>query len=244
MRLKLTIQYDGTAYSGWQAQPGGARTVQGAIESVVARVEGARRPVHGAGRTDAGVHALGQVAHVDVEKPLDPATWARAINAGLDRDVRVIGVDEVDRSFHARKSAVGKLYRYRVWTGPFVSPFVRLYVAHAPREHDLEAMRAAAGLLAGRHDFEAFTVADRETVTSERTLRRLEVVRDGEEIVVEAEADGFLRAMVRTLAGTLLAVGDGRIAVEQVERALAERRRELAGPTAPAAGLTLVRVDY
>jgi tRNA pseudouridine38-40 synthase len=125
-----------------------------------------------------------------------------------------------------------------------VSPFVRRYVAHAPREHDLAAMREAARLLVGRHDFEAFTVADRETKTSVRELRRLDVDREGEEIVVSAEADGFLRAMVRTLAGTLLAVGDGRIRVETVAEALAARRRELAGPTAPAAGLTLVRVDY
>ena len=244
MRLKLTIQYDGTEYSGWQSQSAGTRTVQGAIEAVVARIEGERRPLFGAGRTDAGVHALGQVAHVDVEKRLDPKTWALAINSWLDRDVRVMRVEEVDDRFHARRLALGKLYRYRIWTGPFVSPFVRRYVAHVPRAHDVRAMKEAARLLVGRHDFEAFTVADRTTKTSVRSLRRLDVTREGEELVVEAEADGFLRAMVRMIAGTLLAVGDGRIAVEQVGRALAERRRDLVGSTAPAAGLTLVRVDY
>jgi tRNA pseudouridine38-40 synthase len=243
MRLKLTIQYDGTDYHGWQVQPG-APTVQGALETAVATVEGARASVHGAGRTDAGVHALGQVAHVDVSKPLPPGVWARALNANLARDVRVVGAEVADDLFHARKSARAKLYQYRVCTGPVVSPFVRRYVAHAPRRHDLAAMREAAALLVGRHDFEAFTVADRETLTTERDLRRLDVDEEGDMLTISAEADGFLRAMVRTLAGTLLAVGDGRMAVEAVGRALAERRRDLAGATAPAAGLTLVRVDY
>jgi len=243
MRLKLTIQYDGTAYAGWQVQPNGP-TVQGAIEDAVARVEGARRGVHGAGRTDAGVHALGQVAHVDVEKPLSPAVWARALNANLARDVRVSAAESIGPEFHARMSARNKVYRYRVWTAPVVSPFERLYVAHAPHRHDLEAIREAAALLVGRRDFEAFTVADRETKTTVRDLRRLDVEESGGLLTITAEADGFLRAMVRTLAGTLLAVGDGRLGVDRVARALAEKRRDLAGPTAPALGLTLVRVDY
>lgn len=243
MRLKLTVQYDGTDYHGWQAQSG-LVTVQGTLSAAVARVDGGPRSLHGAGRTDAGVHALGQVAHVDVEKPLAPAVWARALNANLERDVRVVAAEAADDDFHARKSATNKVYRYRVWTADVVSPFVRRYVTHAPREHDLDAMRRAASLLVGRHDFEAFTVADRETKTSVRDLRRLDVAREGDEIVVTAEADGFLRAMVRTLAGTLLAVGDGRLTADSVAVALAERRREAAGPTAPAAGLTLVRVDY
>jgi tRNA pseudouridine38-40 synthase len=153
-------------------------------------------------------------------------------------------VEAVGDDFHARRSARNKLYLYRVWVSPYVSPFARRYVAHAPREHDLDRMRTAAGALVGRHDFEAFTVADRETKTSVRDLRRLDVDREGDEIRIAAEADGFLRAMVRTLAGTLLAVGDGRMAAEEARRALDERRRELAGPTAPAPGLTLIRVDY
>jgi tRNA pseudouridine38-40 synthase len=243
MRLKLTIQYDGTAYAGWQLQPN-APTVQGVIEAAIARIDGARRGVHGAGRTDAGVHALGQVAHVDVEKPLAAEVWGRALNANLPRDVRVTSSESTALAFHARMSARNKVYRYRVWTGNVVSPFERLYVAHAPRRHDVTAMREAAALLVGRRDFEAFTVADRETRTTIRDLRRLDVDESGELLTITAEADGFLRAMVRTLAGTLLAVGDARMGVDRIHGALAEKRRDLAGPTAPALGLTLVRVDY
>src|SRR5215207_2460235 len=162
MRLKLAIQYDGTEYSGWQVQAG-QPTVQGALEAAVAVIEGERRPVHGVGWTDAGVHALGQVAHVNVAKRLSPDVWASALNAHLARDVRVMRVEEVGDDFHARVSARGKLYRYRAWTGSFVSPFALRNVAHAPHAHDLDAMHEAARLLVGRHDFEAFTVAGRET---------------------------------------------------------------------------------
>jgi tRNA pseudouridine38-40 synthase len=243
MRLKLTIQYDGTEYHGWQIQPGAA-TVQGALSAALEAIEEAPVTLFGAGRTDAGVHALGQVAHVDVSKRMDPQTWARAINAHVDRDIRVTSVEEAAPDFHALRSAVGKTYAYRVWVGPFVSPFVRRYVAHAPHEVDVERMRHAAAALVGRHDFEAFTVSDRETLTTVRDVRRLEIDVDGEMLTMTAEADGFLRAMVRTIAGTLLAIGDGRLPVSAVEDALRERKREFAGPTAPAAGLTLVRVDY
>jgi tRNA pseudouridine38-40 synthase len=243
MRLKLTIQYDGTDFHGWQAQPGVA-TVQGCVEGAVAAIQGARSAVTGAGRTDAGVHAYGQVAHVDVSKELPTGTWLRALNANLPRDIRIFNVEEVESSFHARMSATGKHYRYRIWTGRVVSPFLRRYVHQAPHPLDLDAMTQAASLLVGRHDFEAFTVADRETKTTVRDLRRLDLHLDAEILDLHAEADGFLRAMVRTLAGTLLAVGDGHMTVEGVSRALESKRRDQAGPTAPAPGLTLVRVDY
>jgi len=244
LRLKLTIQYDGTDFSGWQFQPG-LRTIQGLLQDAVSAVEEVPTIVHGAGRTDAGVHALGQVGHVDVLKQHDPDTWVRAINAHLDRDVQVMAVSQVPDSFHARRSAIGKAYRYQVWTGAAVSPLVRHYVAHSRVRLDLERMREAARVLVGKHDFEAFTVTDRETKTTVRDLRRLEIVEEGDSLLsIQAEANGFLRAMVRTLAGTLMAIGDGRLELGSIEAALRERRRDLAGPTAPAAGLTLLRVDY
>ena len=243
MRLKLTVQYDGTNYSGWQVQPG-ERTIQGALEEAFATVERAPVRIAGAGRTDAGVHALGQVAHVDVARDHDAPTWVRAINAHLDRDIRVMAVEFVDERFHARMSAVGKTYVYRYWTGPAVSPFEYRYVTHAPRPLDVGLVRTAAAALLGTHDFEAFTVADRETLTTVREIRRLDVTQNGDVLEITAEANGFLRAMVRTIAGTLLAVGEGRLGPDATSIALRERRREFAGPTAPAAGLTLVRVDY
>jgi tRNA pseudouridine38-40 synthase len=243
MRLKLTIQYDGTEFHGWQVQ-GSLATIQGCLEAAVASVDEAPRSLVGAGRTDAGVHALGQVAHVDVSKGLAPEAWLRAINANLPRDVRVVAAAEVDEAFHARRSATNKVYQYRIWVGRVVSPFVRRYVHHVPHALDEDAMRRAARALVGRHDFEAFTVVDRQTKTTIRELRRLDVEREGEILTISAEADGFLRAMVRTLAGTLLAVGEGKMETDAARRALDARRRELAGPTAPAPGLTLVRVDY
>lgn len=243
MRLKLTIQYDGTDLAGWQSQPG-ERTVQGAIEEAIAGFGSGRVTVHGAGRTDAGVHALAQVAHVDIEKDLTPDVWIRALNVKLPFDIRILRVEPVPELFHARRNAKGKFYRYRAFTGVVLNPFVRRYVAHAPYPHDLDRMRTAAAALVGLHDFEAFTVTDRDTLTTTRDLRRLDVDVHGDELWIEAEASGFLRSMVRTVAGTLLAVGDGRMPVEQVFEALATKRRGLAGSTAPARGLTLVRVDY
>lgn len=243
MRLKLTIQYDGTDFSGWQSQPG-EPTVQDALERAFTDFDCGRVVVHGAGRTDAGVHAIGQVAHVDIDKDLPPETWIRAINVKLPQAIRVARVESVPDTFHARMSATGKAYRYRAFTGEVLDPFVRRYVAHTPYRHDLDRMHRAAALLLGRHDFEAFTVKDRETLTTTRDLRRLDVEVHGDELWIEAEANGFLRSMVRSLAGTLLAVGDGRATVEDVADALASKQRDLACPTAPARGLTLVRVDY
>lgn len=243
VRLKLTIQYDGTELCGWQSQPG-EPTVQDHLEKALEAFGTGPVVVHGAGRTDAGVHALGQVAHVDIDKDLPPETWIRAINVKLPFAIRVIGVEPVPEAFHARRSAKAKVYRYRAFTGEVLSPFVGRFVAHMPYRHDLDRMRAGASALLGLHDFEAFTVTDRETLTTTRDLRRLDITRHGEELWIEAEANGFLRSMVRTIAGTLLAVGDGRIHVSLVRDALESKRRDLAGSTAPARGLTLVRVDY
>lgn len=246
MLLKLTIQYDGTDFKGWQVQPNG-RTVQGALEQAFRQIEGRETSVQGAGRTDAGVHALGQVATVTVQKTFASDVWVRALNANLPDDVRVTRVEEAPDRFHARIYAINKVYRYRICTVPVVSPFIRRYVFHKAYDYDLDLMREAARLLIGKHDFVAFTITDRETKTTVRDLRRLDIERggeNGEELVIWAEANGFLRVMVRSLAGTLIGVGDGTLTPNRVQEALETGRRDLAGPTAPAAGLTLVRVDY
>jgi len=200
--------------------------------------------VHGAGRTDAGVHAEGQVASFRLTRTISAQDLRDAINGNLDPDVRVIECEAVDENFHARISARGKVYRYRIWTGPVVSPFLRRYVHHFRGELDIDEMKIAAASLVGRHDFSAFTIADNDAEDRTRNLRRLDVDFVNDEVRITAEADGFLRFMVRTLAGTLIDVGRARIAGVDVARILSSRNRSNAGATAPAAGLTLMRVDY
>jgi tRNA pseudouridine38-40 synthase len=203
--------------------------------------------VHGAGRTDAGVHALGQVATVAFEGTLDPLTLARALNAVLPVDVRVLSVEEVAPCFHARFSAIGKAYEYRIVNAPFVSPFLSRYVWHVPQPLDLEAMRQAARALVGVHDFGAFHGAGSFVRSMERDIRRLEWTDGGGydlPLVMHIEADGFLRHMVRNIVGTLVDVGVGRWPASHMETILASRDRSQGGSTAPPHGLFLVRVDY
>lgn len=240
--LRLTLQYDGTDYAGWQTQPH-QPTIQGRLTEVLSRIEGKRVQLHGAGRTDAGVHALGQVANYLTAKPIACDRLKRALNASLARDIRVVAVEEVDEGFHARFSAKQKTYRYVIALGETVSPFEYRYVHHHPYKLNLEALRQAALAMIGRHDFAAFaTAAGTESTT--RTITALEVERQGERLIVEVTGNGFLRYMVRTMVGTLLDVGRGRLQADAIPRILASRDRSLAGETAPASGLTLVKVDY
>jgi tRNA pseudouridine38-40 synthase len=241
--FKITIAYDGTAYHGWQIQSEG-RTIQGELTRVLSLLDSAHVTVHGAGRTDAGVHALGQVANFILKKEFDPTRLREAINANLDRDIRVLSVQVVDESFNARFSARSKSYRYRIRTGAVVSPFEYKYVYHHRERLDLRSMQSAATVLLGKHDFSAFTVAGSESESHVRTLRRLDVREQEGLISIEAEAEGFLRYMVRTIAGTLLEVGRGKIEAADLTRILESQSRVEAGPTAPALGLTLLRVDY
>ena len=243
--FKLTLEYAGGAFEGWQVQPSGHRTVQGVLEDAVAQVTGERVRVVGSGRTDAGVHAEGQVASLVLAAPREPGKLARALNGVLPDDVAVVACAPAPAGFHARYGAVRKLYRYAVWNGAAPSP-LRAARSHWVRTPlDLAGMRAGAGLLVGTHDFAAFQAAGSEVRTSVRTLERLEVLGEaGGEVVLEAEGPGFLRHMVRILAGTLLEVGLGRRAAESLTEVLAGRDRQRAGRTAPAHGLTLVRVDY
>jgi tRNA pseudouridine38-40 synthase len=245
--IKLTLQYDGTEYVGWQRQADGV-SIQGLLEDALKPIEGAPVTVHGAGRTDAGVHALGQVASFTLSASLDTTTLARALNAVLPLDVRIAGAEDVASDFHARFSATGKVYQYRIVNGPFASPFVRRYVWHVIPKLNLDAMREAAAVLVGTHDFAAFQGTGTAVASSVRTVRRLEIAgpeRPGlQELVVEVEGDGFLRHMVRNIAGTLVEIGLGRWEASAMHEILESRDRARAGTTAPAQGLFLVEVRY
>ncbi len=247
--FRFVLEYDGTDFAGWQAQAPGARTVQGVFEEALRGVTGEAVRVVGAGRTDAGVHAEGQLASARLETHLGAATLARALNAVLPADLAVRSAREADAGFHAMRCARGKVYRYRVWNGPVRSPLRERTHAWVRSPLDLAAMARACSVLVGRHDFAAFESRSREhdaraSRTTVRTLHRVEVQGDpGGEVAVEFEGDGFLRYMVRSLVGTLLEVGRGVRPDDDLARILAARSRREAGPTAPAKGLTLVRVD-
>jgi tRNA pseudouridine38-40 synthase len=238
---RIVVGYDGTDFRGWQRQPDG-RTVQGVLEEAVRKITGKKVAVHGAGRTDAGVHALAQVASFRGAFKLTDAVLLRALNAVLPDDVRIFSLEEAPAAFHARKSARSKVYRYRIVLAPQASPLDRRYVLHWPYPLRVGAMRRAARLFARTADFTAFS-SNRDR-TPVRTVTRSELRRSGDEIVYTIEAQGFLRYMVRTIVGTLLEVGRGRLRPEQVEDIFRSGDRSLAGATAAAKGLTLVRVDY
>jgi tRNA pseudouridine38-40 synthase len=254
--LKLTVEYDGTNYVGWQRQAEGI-SIQGLLEEALGPFEGGPPTVHGAGRTDAGVHALGQVASVRVRTHHNVATLQRALNAVLPADVRVVSVEDAHPAFHARFDAVSKTYEYRIANTPFVSAFEYRYAWHVPGALNVAAMRVGAQTLVGRHDFAAFQSTGGDVHTTERTILSIAVgsdrgqigVRPGSDrgqtpLVIRVTGDGFLRHMVRSIAGTLVDVGLGRWPASQVADILAGRNRAGAGRAAPAAGLCLVRVDY
>ena len=247
--LKLTLAYDGTGLVGWQRQASGT-SVQGLLEEALAHLEGGPVVVSGAGRTDAGVHALGQVASVSLSRPIAPLAVLRAVNVRLPPAVRVVDVQEVGPDFHARFRATAKRYRYRIWNGPVVSPFERAYVWHVPWPVlDIEAMRAGAARLVGTHDFAAFQGAGGDVETSVRTLwssavEARELDAGSRLITYEVRGEGFLRHMVRAIAGTLVEVGRGRRTPGSLDEVLASRQRGAAGRTAPPGGLFLVAVEY
>jgi tRNA pseudouridine38-40 synthase len=238
---KLVLAYDGTDFRGWQRQPE-ERTVQGAVEEAIFKITRKRTAVHGAGRTDAGVHALGQAADFGSATRLAESDLFRALNAVLPWDVRIISLEKARPDFHARKCAKSKIYQYRIVRSRQVSPFDFRYALHWPYPLDLRAMRAAAPLFVRRADFTAFS-SNRER-NPVRTVRRSEIRKKGDEVVYTIEAKGFLRYMVRTIVGTLLEIGAEKMGPEDVEEIFRRKERLLAGPTAPAKGLCLIRVDY
>ncbi len=246
--LKLTLAYDGTSYAGWQLQPE-RPTLQGALERAIRQVTGQGGDILAAGRTDAGVHALGQIVRWRTASPLPAEVLCRALNAVLPRDMAVLGVAEAAGSFHPIRDAVRKRYRYVICDGPVRDPFQLRYSWHCPHcRLDAEAMRRSASGLVGRHDFRSFQSSGAERRTTVRTIFDFPVERGrgGRENFVdfEVEANGFLYNMVRALIGTLVQVGNGRRPVDWPGEVLRAGDRRVAGPTAPPQGLFLLKVDY
>jgi len=241
--LKLTIAYDGTTFAGWQMQAN-QRTVQGVLEEALQAIEGSRVVVHAAGRTDAGVHAAGQVISFTLTSAIACDALLRALNVRLDRDVRVMNAEEAPDGFNARFDARQKTYHYAILNEPVVPPPLRHFVWHVPQPLDVTGMNEAAGVLAGEHDFAAFQAAGSDVITTRREVLASRVVsRDGQ-VVYEITGTGFLRHMVRNIVGTLVDIGRGRRPAEDMIRVLLSRDRAQASATAPPQGLTLVRVEY
>jgi tRNA pseudouridine38-40 synthase len=249
MNFKLLLQYDGTDFHGWQIQPG-LRTVQGELTRVLSLLDDGDVVVHGSGRTDAGVHAEGQVASVQLKREITPDKLRNAINGNLPPDVRVLFVSAAAADFHARYSARSKTYTYRIVHGPVMSPFWSRYALLESRALDLDRARRCAKSFLGEHDWTAFSAAQSDAESRVRNVTRCNLDHRWSArgrchlIELSVTANGFLRYMVRSIVGTLLAAARGDIDEAAISRALHEGKRELAGPTAPAHGLTLQSVQY
>ncbi|HEV8429457.1 MAG TPA: tRNA pseudouridine(38-40) synthase TruA [Pyrinomonadaceae bacterium] len=249
MNYKLLLQYDGTEFHGWQIQ-GDLRTVQGELTQALSLIEGRSVNIHGSGRTDAGVHAEGQVASVEIQREISTTKLRAAINANIGRDVRVLSVETVADDFHARYSALEKTYVYRIVNGPVMSPFWWRYAYQDSRPLDLKAMRVAAESFLGKHDWTAFSAAQSDVEDRVRKVTRVEINYRpddrsyGSLIEIRVSAEGFLRYMVRAMAGTLMAVGRGELDRDSIGEALETSVRPTAAVTAPACGLTLFSVRY
>ena len=249
MNYKLLLQYDGTDFHGWQIQED-LRTVQGELTHALSLIEGRSVNVHGSGRTDAGVHAEGQVASVQIEREISTAKLRAAINANIGKDVRVLQIESVPDDFHARYSALEKTYVYRIVNGPVMSPFWWRYAHQEARRLDLGSMKQAAELFCGKHEWTAFSAAQSDIEDRIRTVTRVEICERPDErlrgslIEIRVSANGFLRYMVRAMAGTLMALGRGELDRDSISQALETGARPAAAVTAPACGLTLLSVRY
>lgn len=243
-RYKVTIAYDGTDYFGWQIQPNNV-SVQGTIENALFKLSGERIKVHGSGRTDQGVHARAQAAHFDIDKSFTEKALTRAMNAVLPEDIRILNSQKVSRTFHARKDAKNKEYRYFIWNNEVMPPCLRKYRTHIRTALDIDAMQEAAASLVGLHDFSSFCskrYAEEEDFV--RNLLTLNVKKKGNEIVVTARSEGFLYKMVRSITGYLLNVGKGKVRPAQTSKVLAGRKRTQHVQTARPEGLFLWKVTY
>ena len=244
MRYLIHLSYDGTRYSGWQRQGNSDRTIAGKLENILTRMNGGEVTVHGAGRTDAGVHALDQTASFDLVKPIDPSDVMATLNVYLPEDIAVTSCKTADSRFHARLNAAGKIYRYVIRTDEVKDVFQRRYQWHLGKRLDISEMRLAADLLTGTHDFTSFATSTSSKHSAIRTVKRIDIrVKDGT-VTLEYEGTGFLYNMVRIMTGTLCEIGMGQRSASEIPEIISARDRERAGMTAPAQGLTLVRVLY
>lgn len=243
LRILLTIEYDGTKYAGWQRQKN-ALSIQQVIEEAYFNAAGEKVTLSGAGRTDAGVHALAQYAHFDTNTTIPPEKISFALNLVLPPDIRIRESRRVADDFHARFNAIGKHYRYTIYNDSHAAAIGREYCAHIRPELDVEAMRAAAAYIRGTHDFACFQAAGSAVKDTVRTIQRLDITKVGSYIYIDVAGNGFLYNMVRIIAGTLIEVGKGRYSPVHVGEIIKSANRDNAGATAPAAGLTLVGVLY
>jgi len=247
--FKIILAYDGHDFAGWQVQPD-RLTIQGALVSAIEQLTGERTLPQGSGRTDAGVHALAQVASVQIASPIPVANLRKALNDLLPESIRILDVQEAPPDFHARKSAIAKTYEYRIYRAEICPPFLARYVCHHPFLLDQEQMAAAASAAIGEHDFTSFAAVDPEMrkegleINNVRTIYSSAWQRRGEEFVYTVRGSGFLHHMVRNLVGTFLMIGKGNLAVDDFRRILEARDRSAAAATAPAGGLFLVSVEY
>jgi tRNA pseudouridine38-40 synthase len=248
--IKLVVSYDGTGFSGWQRQKHDC-TIQGEIERCLTRMTREKTNLHGAGRTDSGVHARGMVAHFSTSSVISDHDFLRGLNSMLPGDIRIYSTEEVDPGFHARYSAVGKMYRYIFYTGKIQPPHRRLYSLHVTSTLNLEAIRECLKIIEGTHDFASFENSgsrDKNKISGRgavRTIFNAELCHEGhEQLIFEFSGDGFLRNMVRNLVGSLLEAGRGKLTAEGFAKILEAKDRTMAGPTAPAHGLFLIKVFY
>ncbi|MCY4262696.1 MAG: tRNA pseudouridine(38-40) synthase TruA [Candidatus Dadabacteria bacterium] len=242
--VKIVIEYDGTEYHGWQCQ-GDLPTVQKTIENAIQQITGENLKIAGSGRTDAGVHAMGQVANFFTETKMDCKTLQKALNSTLPRDISIISSRHVSENFHAQFSSRSKIYEYRIFNTPYHSALRRNAVWHVPRKLDTEKMKEAASYLEGTHDFSVFATADITVKTTVRTVKRIQIEKSDEDIIaIEIEADGFLKRMVRMITGTLAEVGKGKISPKEFRQILESGEKTKNIFTAPPQGLFLKKVIY
>ena len=243
MRIKLTISYDGTDFSGWQRQKDKI-TVQQTVEDAIFTVTGERVKVVGSGRTDAGVHALGQVAHFDTESTVPPSNFAKALNTVLPNGVKVLKSEEVEKTFDASRTAKRKTYCFSLYKSDVILPLKERYSVMIRKDTDVSVMKKAAELFVGEHDFKSFCASGSSAKTTVRTVYSVEIKEEGEDVKVYITGNGFLYNMVRIIVGTLVECGQKRIDERAVKTMLNEKRRNIGGRTLSAKGLCLVSVEY